>query len=685
MFKTATKAFFGLTCGSCAYLTYNAYAFDKDAERRKLPKESWSNLERPLRLRSEMFSQVLEFEKRERASRHLKRGKRRRKSGDDREEEEDKDKEEECEFDLLVVGGGATGAGVALDAQTRGLRTIVVEREDFGSGTSSKSTKLAHGGVRYLEKAVFNLDIGQLKLVFEALRERKVLLQNAPHLSQVLMIATPCYEWYEVPYYWVGMKAYDVVAGTSQLTFSSFMSKTRTIQEFPTIAKRKLQIDDEDLLNKIKKRDAVDEILSTEEPTLGKSLKGSILYSDGQFDDARLNVALAVTAAHAGAIVLNHTSVISLIKDDDSQSKKVIGAVIRDEETGKTYKVHAKCVVNCAGPFADEVRAMDDPDIETDKNKKMVSPSLGAHVVLPKYYVPEKFGMIIPKTKDGRVVFLLPWLDHAVAGTTDIALKPGEKTPQNPKATGDEVDYILETIAPYLALRPHRAEVLSVWSGARPLAKDPTKTNSSDLSRDHVIVKETPSDVIVVAGGKWTTYRLMAEETVDLVLETLIESSPSFAKNQLKNIKPCRTSNMGVVGAHGHKDSLSAAVAQSGGEGFGGSNPDPDVSRHLAKSYGDRAMAVASLASFAKLEKRLHPNVPVIEAEVVYAARAEFCRSASDFLARRSRMAFLDIKASEMALERVIELLGRELKWGWRKRREERKKTKEFLKSFRAT
>ena len=448
--------------------------------------------------------------------------------------------------------------------------------------------------------------------------------------------------------------------------------------EFPTVAKRKVLIDDEEEARKIRERDDVDEILSTEEPTMGKSLKGSILYSDGQFDDARLNVALAVTAAHAGAVVLNHCSVVDLLRDDEKNGEKITGAIVKDEETGKTHAVRAKVIVNCTGPFVDEVRALDDPS-KASKEKKMVSPSLGAHVVLPKYYVPEKFGMIIPKTKDGRVVFLLPWLDRAIAGTTDIALEPGQKTPTAPLGSRDEVDYILETIAPYLALRPHRQEVLSVWSGARPLAKDPTKTNSSDVSRDHVIAKETPSDMIVVAGGKWTTYRLMAEETVDLVLKTMRENGEN-----VNAVASCRTSNMGVIGAHGHKDSLSASVAQSGGDGFGSSNPDPDVSRHLATSYGDRAMAVASLASFAGLEKRLHPNVPVIEAEVIYAARAEFCRSASDFLARRSRMAFLDVQASEMAINRVVELLAKELNWGWRRRRAETKKTREFLKSFRA-
>ena len=669
--------------GVAAAATYSAQNAAKNNARGKLPHDPWANVDKPLPNRSDMLREIAKktsaFNNNEKKT---KTKTKKKKDDDDDDDDEnttkdDDDDDDDGRFDVLVIGGGATGSGVALDAQTRGLNTIVVEREDFGSGTSSKSTKLVHGGVRYLEKAVFNLDYGQLKLVFEALKERKVLLHNAPHLSHVLMIATPCYEWYEVPYYWAGMKAYDIVAGMSALTFSSFATSSRTIMEFPTVAKRKVLIDDEEEARKIRERDDVDEILSTEEPTMGKSLKGSILYSDGQFDDARLNVALAVTAAHAGAVVLNHCSVVDLLRDEKN-GEKITGAIVKDEETGKTHAVRAKVIVNCTGPFVDEVRALDDPS-KASKEKKMVSPSLGAHVVLPKYYVPEKFGMIIPKTKDGRVVFLLPWLDRAIAGTTDIALEPGQKTPTAPLGSRDEVDYILETIAPYLALRPHRQEVLSVWSGARPLAKDPTKTNSSDVSRDHVIAKETPSDVIVVAGGKWTTYRLMAEETVDLVLKTMRENGEN-----VNAVASCRTSNMGVIGAHGHKDSLSASVAQSGGDGFGGSNPDPDVSRHLATSYGDRAMAVASLASFAGLEKRLHPNVPVIEAEVIYAARAEFCRSASDFLARRSRMAFLDVQASEMAINRVVELLAKELNWGWRRRRAETKKTREFLKSFRA-
>ena len=401
--------------GVAAAATYSAQNAAKNNARGKLPHDPWANVDKPLPNRSDMLREIAKktsaFNNNEKKT---KTKTKKKKDDDDDDDDEnttkdDDDDDDDGRFDVLVIGGGATGSGVALDAQTRGLNTIVVEREDFGSGTSSKSTKLVHGGVRYLEKAVFNLDYGQLKLVFEALKERKVLLHNAPHLSHVLMIATPCYEWYEVPYYWAGMKAYDIVAGMSALTFSSFATSSRTIMEFPTVAKRKVLIDDEEEARKIRERDDVDEILSTEEPTMGKSLKGSILYSDGQFDDARLNVALAVTAAHAGAVVLNHCSVVDLLRDDEKNGEKITGAIVKDEETGKTHAVRAKVIVNCTGPFVDEVRALDDPS-KASKEKKMVSPSLGAHVVLPKYYVPEKFGMIIPKTKDGRVVFLLPWL-----------------------------------------------------------------------------------------------------------------------------------------------------------------------------------------------------------------------------------------------------------------------------------
>jgi len=288
-------------------------------------------------------------------------------------------------FDILVIGGGATGTGCALDAVTRGLRTALIEQEDFAAGTSSRSTKLVHGGVRYLEKAVFNLDYGQLKLVFEALHERKRLLENAPHLTRALPIMTPCYAWWEVPYYWLGLKAYDAVAGSQGLTLSRYVSPKESCRQFPTLAAGHGD---------------------------GKQLKGTVVYYDGQFDDARLNLALATTASSLGAAVVNHTKCTKLLKDDTGS---VIGVEATDQLTGKTHQVHAKVVINAGGPFSDSIRQLADPEAPS-----MIMPSSGVHVTLPDYYSPENMGLIVPKTKDGRVVFMLPWQGATIAGTTGM-------------------------------------------------------------------------------------------------------------------------------------------------------------------------------------------------------------------------------------------------------------------------
>jgi len=538
-------------------------------------------------------------------------------------------------FDVLIIGGGATGAGCALDAATRGLSACALEGEDFGAGSSGRSTKLVHGGVRYLEKAVFQLDGGQLKLVFEALMERKTLLKNAPHLTRALPIATPCYEWWEVPYYWVGMKAYDLVAGTQGLTLSSFARAKRIGEMFPQLAQKRMDVGE-------------------------KTLKGSIVYYDGQFDDSRLNVALACTAAHAGATVVNHTRVIKFHKDGE----RVIGVRARDMLNGNEFDVYAKTIINASGPFTDDVRKMSD-----ENAKGIMMPSAGAHITLPAYYCPNGMGLIVPKTKDGRVVFLLPWLGACIAGTTD---KKCDVT-MTPQATTDEVEFILDSIAPYLNVDTRKSDILSVWSGIRPLASNPSAGSTENMSRDHVIAVEK-GGMVTVTGGKWTTYRRMAEEAVDKAIEL-----GGLAAEAGK----CRTASLGVVGAHGYTRDLFVKVAQRGGKGFGGP-PDEAVAKHLANSYGDRALVVADLAAYAHLSKRLIPNHPVIEAEVVYAARAEYCQTAVDFLARRTRLAFLDVKAAEEALPRVVELLGAELKWSFMRRRRELAESKKFLSTFKA-
>ncbi|KAK4435974.1 Glycerol-3-phosphate dehydrogenase SDP6, mitochondrial [Sesamum alatum] len=347
-------------------------------------------------------------------------------------------------LDILVVGGGATGCGVALDAATRGLRVGLVEREDFSSGTSSRSTKLIHGGVRYLEKAVFNLDYGQLKLVFHALEERKQVIDNAPHLCHALPCMTPCFNWFEVIYYWMGLKMYDLVAGRRLLHLSRYYSAQESVELFPTLAR--------------KGKD--------------RSLKGAVVYYDGQMNDSRLNVALACTAALAGAAVLNHAEVVSFLRDEGTG--RIIGARIRNNLSGKEFDTYAKVVVNAAGPFCDSVRKMVDKEA-----KPIICPSSGVHIVLPDYYSPEGMGLIVPKTKDGRVVFMLPWLGRTVAGTTDS----NTSITMLPEPHEDEIEFILDAISDYLNVKVRRTDVLSAWSGIRPLAMDPRAKSTESISR----------------------------------------------------------------------------------------------------------------------------------------------------------------------------------------------------------
>jgi len=538
------------------------------------------------------------------------------------------------EFDLLIVGGGATGTGMAVDAATRGLRVAMVEANDFASGTSSRSTKLAHGGVRYLEKAVKNFDYSQLHLVFEALSERKRLLGNAPHLSRSLPIMTPCYQWWEVPYFWAGMKAYDALAGSQGLTWSRYMTPSEAVRQFPT--------------------------LRTENVHEG-TLKGSIVYYDGQFNDARLCLLLACTAAEEGAAVANYAEVVDLVKRDD-EGGRVAGAVVRDKATGRTFEVRAKQVVNACGPFSDAVRKMSDPEA-----RSLVAPSSGVHITLPDYYSVEGFGMIVPKTKDGRVVFLLPWEGHTIAGTTDSE----SEITFNPRPSEKDIAFILEAIEDYLSVKVRRTDVSSAWSGIRPLISNPESSNTSDLVRDHLIMSDK-NGLVTICGGKWTTYRLMAEQGVD---RAILEGG-------LSPERKCQTNNLRVVGGDGYHIALHTEVAQEYTVPHRPGAIDTRVAKHLTSAYGDRAKVVTRIAEDNKLGQRLARGHPQIEAEVAYAARYEYCTGVEDFLARRTRLAFLDVRAAEQALPRVVQIMGKELGWGWFRKRRELKQGRELLKTF---
>ncbi|KAF8066195.1 SDP6 [Scenedesmus sp. PABB004] len=576
-------------------------------------------------------------------------------------------------FDLLVIGGGATGSGIALDAATRGLRTAMIERADFGSGTSSKSTKLVHGGVRYLEKAVFGLDLGQLKLVYEALQERRALLDNAPHLTSTLPILMPCFKWWEVPFYWAGLKAYDLVALGRNLAMSRYLPPAESLRRLPTLA---------------------------EASPGGASLKGAILYYDGAFDDARLNVALATTAAAAGAAVANYVEATGLIRDAAGQ---VVGAHCRDKQSGRKFDVHARVVINAAGPYVDSVRRLGEPNAAP-----AVTASSGAHVTLPEWYGAAGTGLIVPKTKDGRVVFLLPFQGAVIAGTTDAPCGVLDA----PSASGADVAFILDAIADYLAITVRREDVLSTWSGIRPLAADPTAGAggaTAGISRDHVIFSE-PNGLITITGGKWTTYRRMAQDAVDAALAT----------GKLSVAHQCATPNLRLLGARGFTNTLTAQVTrrrarrrgagagrrrvasrrvaltraappppaapqvaqQASGLLPGSAAASPPVARHLAAAYGDQAPKVLALAAAEKLGGLLVQGHPYLEAEVLHACRQEYCVSVTDFLARRTRLAFLDAKAAQAAVPRVAELMAAELKWGGSKRRAEVKAAHAYLATF---
>ncbi|KAL3854156.1 hypothetical protein ACJMK2_013434 [Sinanodonta woodiana] len=531
------------------------------------------------------------------------------------------------EFDVLVIGGGATGAGVTLDSISRGLTTAMVEKYDFGSGTSSRSTKLIHGGVRYLQKAVFNLDFAQYKMVKEALSERANLISIAPHLAYPFPIMLPVYKWWQIPYYWAGIKMYDLVSGRQILNPSYYLSKSKALELFPMLKK--------------------DELV------------GALVYYDGQHDDARMNLSIAISAARMGAAIANYTEVVSLLKTTNDEGREVIcGAKIRDRLTGKEMDVKAKCVINATGPYTDFVRKLANSEI-----RKICQPSQGVHIVLPDYYSPAKMGLLDPATSDGRVIFFLPWQKVTLAGTTDNACEITDF----PTPTEKEIQFILNEIRNYLHsdVEVRRGDVLSAWCGIRPLVMDPNKKDTQSVARNHII-EVLPNKLITIAGGKWTTYRQMAEETIDRAVKEC----------DLKPASSCRTKGLMLDGAHGWSPTMFIRLVQD----FGLEN---EVAQHLASTYGDKAFKVARMAALTGkrwpvMGKRLHQEYPYIEAEVRYAVR-EYACTAIDIVARRTRLAFCNVLAAEEALPRIIEIMAEELKWNKAKQQQEMERVKVFL------
>lgn len=479
------------------------------------------------------------------------------------------------EFDICIIGGGATGLGIAVDASSRGYKTVLLEKYDFAKGTSSRSTKLVHGGVRYLQQ-------GNIKLVMEALKERGLLRKNAPHLVKNQSFVIPNYKWWENPFYGIGLKVYDWMAGTLGLGPSEFLSTEETLKLAPTL-----------------------------DP---EGLRGGILYHDGQFDDARLAIQLAMTAADHGAIVLNYMSVEGLLK----ARGKVCGVGVKDTFSKISYEVKAKAVINATGVFTDNILKMDDPDAEP-----IVSPSQGIHLVFEKEFLPSDTAIMIPKTDDGRVLFAVPWHNKIIVGTTDT---PVQQPATEPTAMEEEIEFVMHHITRYLTKDPEREDIKSVFAGLRPLIKGNSKTTAA-LSRDHHI-SVTESELITVAGGKWTTYRKMAEDVMEIAIH----------KAGLPE-KDCRTGSLPV---HGYKETSDFKEALY----YYGS--DAEKIRSLIKN--DPALA-----------ELIHPALPFSKAEIVWAVQNEMCLTAEDALCRRTRALLLDAKAAIESAPAVATIIAKEL------------------------
>lgn len=484
----------------------------------------------------------------------------------------------ETEWDIVVVGGGATGLGCAVDAASRGYKTLLLEQVDFSKGTSSRSTKLVHGGVRYLQQ-------GDVSLVFEALHERGLMFKNAPHLVTNQSFIIPTYEWWGGPFYTVGLKVYDLMAGKLGLGPSKHLSREEAIEAIPTVEQ--------------------------------EGLKGGVIYQDGQFDDSRMAVSLAQTCVDFGGTVVNYCKVTELIKEGDLIS----GVVAVDQETGETFTIQSKVVINATGVFADEIIQMDEPG-----KKDLITPSQGIHLVLDKSFLPNKFAIMVPHTSDGRVMFAVPWHNHVVVGTTDTLI---ETHSLEPVALESEIDFVLETAGQYLVKNPTRKDVLSVFAGLRPLAKpEEEKKATKEISRSHKILISI-SGLITIIGGKWTTYRKMAEDTIDKAI--MLGGFPE---------RECITKQLPV---HGFRTDIDPYT-------------DP-----LAPYGVDKEEVLAISEEETEYSGFLSEKLQILKAQVAWAVRNEMARTVEDVLARRTRALFLDARESIRIAPETARLMAREL------------------------
>ena len=526
-----------------------------------------------------------------------------------------------AEFDLCVIGGGATGAGCALDAQLRGLRTVLVDSGDFASGTSSASTKLVHGGVRYLEQAIKTFDLAEYRMVQHALRERTHMLGNAPHLAHASEFLVPVFSWLQAGYFRAGLKMYDLLAGKKNLFPSKFLSRKETLARLPGLRP--------------------------------EGLRGAVAYADGQFDDARYGLALVRSFAEAGGQALNYARVTGFSRDAKG---KISGVALSDAFSDEPISLRARAVVNATGPFSDKIRQLANPSAAA-----RLRPSKGVHLLFPLELFPGRDALLVPQTEDKRVIFAVPWQGRLLVGTTD-----DEATPETRLVVErDEADYLLRQLKPYLKKPLQVGDAVSGIAGLRPLVAAGSGHGTKELIRDHEVEIDEQSRVISILGGKWTTHRLMAEDTIDAVQRELGVQ-----------VSPCVTKQHPLDGARGFADDYWQTLAREGGI-------SEATSKHLASKFGTNAAKVLALMrDDARLGEPIAEGLPAVRAEVVYSAREEMAQTIEDVLARRLGVQMYGWRAAIAAAPAVAELLAGELGWSAERKSDEISKYIAKLRGF---
>ncbi len=486
-----------------------------------------------------------------------------------------------CKWDFVVIGGGATGIGIAVEAASRGYSVALLEQNDFGAATSSRSTKLVHGGVRYLKQ-------GNISLVLEALKERGILRRNAPHLVKSQSFIVPTYDWWEGPFYGIGLKLYDLMAGEGGFGHSEILSRDETLAQIPNIE--------------------------------ADGLNGGVRYYDGQFDDSRMVINLAQTAVEQGAVVINYMKVEKLLKTNNV----LTGLIAHDLEEGNEYEIKTRAIINATGVFTDSIRKLDEPE-----SLPVIQPSQGIHIVLDKSFLKGDAAIMVPRTADGRVIFAVPWQDRVIIGTTDT---PVTDIDIDPVPMEHEVDFILENIARYLSKDPGRKDILSVFAGLRPLVSPGKNSDTANISREHMILVSR-SGLVTIAGGKWTTYRKMAEAAVD---QAIVNSHLDF--------QPSVSETLQVHGYYNHAHKFGSLAC-----------------------YGSDALQILNMV---QAESGLGDYIfedTILSAEVIWAVENEMARTVDDFLSRRRRALLLDaqkaIEAAPLAAKLMAKKMKKKQKW----------------------